>query len=376
MTGCVYLSPRLKDDSLIFPAIFADTLVTIRGAQGGKSLPATAGTPLFGQPSTKLARKVHIIDQAALAYAGRADIICSLHNDYLQFSDEWLKGEHPLRPLGAQADQYRSYYRAPIEVLGAHLLERGGQRGIHNMAFNGFGEIGSLGYCQAIGSGVNDLLSRLQGVESRFAKIFAINPPEAVRGLAGHLNGERLAEEIVTKGDLPNTWGGYVEHVYYDHATQKWNRGSKHVNLFYIVRRVDAALIVGTLLPKAILYDPGDSIGRICAIALDSASSICTPYCLQAPWDDTPVDPLADAPEFWTGWRAESATITFIFEGPADYGFGSRTANPSEMKDVFLEVGDRIGIGLSDDLADKLFVELSADVGVECITAKAYVARQ
>lgn len=375
MTGCLYISPECPNSGVLIPTILADTLVTFRGVEGAPITPATAGAPLLARPSTGLARKAHIVGRTAMAYAGEVEHIRSLHRDYLDKEEEWLNWPNPMRPFGDQAKLYRARYRANVEVLGIHRLGPDQPAGFNSMARGAIGKVGNFGMCSAIGSGEEDLLSRIDAHQERFTKILEINPIEAVRGIAGHINGARLAEEIATNGKVPNHWGGYVEYVYFDPISQTWQRGSKHLNLFYHLKKVKPDLMVGTLVQRAVMYDPGVERGKILAINGDLSQPALSTFSLRAPWDDMPHDTPDETRAHWTDWRPDSATVTMIVEEhPGRASMSSRTANPGEMQEFILKMSDVIGYGISDDLADKYFLEQSDVMGITCLPANRHIA--
>lgn len=364
MTGCLYISPPLIDGDLSnpVPVLFADVLISreeeIPG--GVVLLPAAAEPRDLNKPrNSRLGRKVRIIDATVIAYAGHGNTINCLHEDIQENLAGWIAAGRPSKEMAERADLYRrTYPEAQAFAIGTTHIEG---VGFNDLLFRSQTRIGRLGLCVAIGSGAEELMRRAAQYEPGFAKMATTNVYEAIRGFAGALNGQRLAEEFLRSSESDRdwgtdaTWGGYVEYVYFDYRTSTWRRGPRSLTLLYVFDELEPGVRTLRLIPRAVAYDPGDASGHILAMTETALHYFSLP-------EDGAY--ARETLEFWSGWKPETVTATVLVPKDERVNFAQKTLDHRDMSAVHFAVhGDDAGAGLSRDFTDKLGAEIASAIG-------------
>ncbi|MFN3511506.1 MAG: hypothetical protein ACK41C_00550 [Phenylobacterium sp.] len=352
------MSPHVVPDdpnSPIMPVIVADALVTQRGNDEQWLTPATLTVETVARPlRCRLARKVHPLGRAAIAFAGSGDHIATCYQDVLGHLPTWLEQERPMASLAQHSNLYTNLYGpGAIQTLGSCQVPNGFNT-CYPRALVEFAHIPQLGMCTAIGSGHADLIARAREGERDLQQMAEAPLFERVRGFVASLNGRRLAEEMFTERNLPNAWGGYLEFVYFDFRVGRWVFGPSALNLFAILHQERLGVRSLRFYSRAIGYMPGDELGRVLTLSSTPGGEIGADWTVARGHSRLTVGEASLDP--WRNWIPETFTVTILV--PMDDGslrFMMRSNSPEELEALRFAIdGSNVHYGLSNKFAAEL----------------------
>lgn len=367
MTGCLYISPPVDPahpEHGCIPVLIADTLITWRGVPAETEVTPTTVTSDNARQlsSVTLGRKVHIVGNAAVALAGDGDCIKECVESLRWKLDKWTETGRPMREFGDHVNKYAFMKNgAPVlrvEAIGVYAFPAPSTE-LNSMVRGPHFTLQNLGLCGSIGSGGEDL-EILAREFDRYMKP-EHEPHNRIRNFVAAINGTQLAKEL--GGNKGKSWGGYIEYTYLEHATKTWHRGPRALDFFYLCRRISETHATVALIPRIVAYDPGVDAARILVAAREAGDKyVFNEFQLAK-------EPLPGSDwDFWSNWRHQSFTVTFIVEDSAS-GV-AQVALPCRLADVdkaFFEIksgaGTEIKMGLEPDYLHHLAEQACAHRG-------------
>jgi len=298
-------------------------LVSIKGLPADvlPITPAISSVATHKAPSSViLVRKLQIVGKAAIALAGRGDVI----RDCVRKFEEISRAEvRPTRWLAGAASEANRMYGRVLEALCASPMP-GPQRGMFLTAPRELQEMEGVGPFIAIGSGGEDLLNLYKEMTKK--PDFCVNQLHDIVAL---MNGIRLVHEIV--GEAKNGWGGYIEYAVWN--GEKWIRGADVLHLFVYffekngrreVARVSKVLAYKKSGRVLGISDPDDAQGHIHDYQFESL--------LENP-DGQGGYEISD----WEGWVPQVISLTV---------FGNHDGNTLSTMGRTLDEGERKNIAV------------------------------
>jgi hypothetical protein len=308
MTACAYISPNNRAN------LIADTLVS------GQEVSVNT-TPLVwmsGQPITPLngfpvlARKIYFFGKkTAVAFCGNEKTIGSLLAEAEQFEINELD-ERPMRRLSNLVNDINAK-KFEVGLVGATVFQDVTGRWINNKIKPD--NVPTIlypcaGLCHFSGSGADEL-SHLIGLHDEVFQEFAHFLLEDGAAYQEHLLSYIVSKQLRTELDqVPSTnltWGGFLEHAWFDYEKKKWclTPSSLHLVFFY---HLDSNGIVTVALSKAVAYDAGNTHGKLLVVApLDKDLGYHVWEIKNLLSKSTPAAQIAD-----TGWRPLQTTVSFV----------------------------------------------------------------
>ncbi len=320
MTACLYASPWIDPERPglgCVPLVLADTLVTWKGMNTDyEIIPSKFNALDDGRLSrVTLTRKVHIIEQAAIAMAGEGPLINQAREDFRWNIDEWAKGGRPMRVFG---DYLNQFGLNRIQAVGAYAFPDSNQTNTL-IAFEPF-HMPQFGMCGVVGSGHEDIRVALDRIDREMRR--DENVINKIRQLGHAINGTRLANEIL--GIDKNAWGGYIEYACL-RPDRVWQRGPRSLDLFYVAKQVDGRKYTLGMLPRWVAYDP-EGVGRILSLTGKPGDP---PSYAEFRLGGQPAG--RSTLEYWQDWSPESFAITVILRN--DDGSSKTATLPCRIQD-------------------------------------------
>lgn len=304
--------------------MLADTLVTLRGVPNDavSILPATTIPEHAGAISkVYLNRKLLLSGPNALAFSGNGNDIRSFCNQFISnLSDPG--GHHVVDRLAVAAEEYRNEGR-DVAIIAANIpdnLEDGFRQVSNGQSIN----LKYMNPCTAIGSGASDLLDQCRKYDQSLCSNIQnlTNPVLRANAFAVQLAAKRLAAEYV--GDAENAWGGYIEWCCGDPTRHSWRRGPKIVHYFLHAQGNISRNIKVYFVPRIVLYNPGDDVGRILVLAIENKVTFCSEFRMNSVGMDITHKIMGDELDFWANFSPTQGTITIV-GGSKGVGFNYAT---------------------------------------------------
>lgn len=303
MTACVLISPDLGGPA---PVLVSDTIISM---EGKPELSVAIGRIPRGEAAywtaVRLARKSYIVsEQCAVAVAGFEDSI----RDFLEFIRPTLllaaDGSRPMRAVGDRAKEYGG----KVSVVGAFVSDDTRLNYVRPEEHDAE-QVGILGVCVAIGSGADELIDLVKHTEARFSR--ESGGAKAARVAADILNQERILLETYSfPHKYDESWGGFLEHVYYDRAEKQWKRQGRTLCLSLEVDFKQDRPQSWNLIDRVVCYDPEP--GQIICI-YDYPEMKIDRYILDDLISETPA---AAEENVWQEWRPERVLVTVVCREP------------------------------------------------------------
>lgn len=359
MTACLYISP---DD---VPALIADTLVTDRSQAGKQIITPANDSGNDNNPNysyARLARKLYLVgERTALSVAGDENRILDFLNTVAPLAKHIEKSDRPMRMIGDLADNYMNSENGKrnVVVLGASVADVPGGILTNRTAGYYAQTLPILGQCGAIGSGREEVLSMAKSwvFQMQNDPAFKNHPPSTILNFASVICTDRLAQEFLNQQSHDDSWGGYVEHAYFDPYAKRWVRGGKRLHLFFLAFRVDAKTMTVAMPSRLILYDPGKVDGHVLSVNIDrNGTRQAREWLLENILEEDRSNERFRGPNYWNGLQPEATSLVISLAGCSiDEGTMFISAGSEKMKEVYFKFGENYSeYGISDRWMDDL----------------------
>lgn len=361
MTGCLYISPWITSDIPelgVVPLLLADTVASYRrGFRPQGSVPLSPATisrrNLDHTSSISIVRKLHLIGDAAVALAGKGEMIASALHELRQHMPELRGQERPMRWLGDAANRANELHGpGTLDAIGICALPDGR---VNTMTAYECRQLKHLGMCSAIGSGTTEIWKLVEAIEESIDRWPPTHGMDKAVQCASAINAKRLVQEL--RGEqAPDHWGGFLEWAVMDQKG-KWHRGPRETHLFMEGVVQENCYIAAFLVQRAIGYDP---VGRILSMEADANFDFMLENEPTSEKERTSIE------EFWSDWRPEVVTVTIFTRHAARNGNITESFYGKSIEHIrFVGAGKGRSFGLPPDIFDHMGESLAKSQGLK-----------
>ena len=357
MTACAYvrLPVDVNDpdpDRPVRCVLIADTLASAKAPVPLPFLPSSGLVEdMTARHTTSVMRKIYIMDDAAVAFAGNEGAVRSVFSYLPAWLKEWTE-ENPDHPMEHYAGKLAHIAATPsLKSVGGFAVVRT-PRGT---SWGGAGdlqtELRHFGTCLATGTGAKDLTKFFSQHDIFFEQIIEARkaydlPPltdeEKIAWLVNALNGRKFMREIAVGSE--NYWGAYLEHAMLQIDGWKFGPGTLHYLINY---RTEGGMYYLDLL-RIVAYDAYLIGGSIVTARPDDGWLIFS--------IDRIDEDLQDAHlKQWKGWKPSDVFVTAMVNGNPDQLVQVRLTEEQKAHCLFEIIGDDgLECGWVDHIPDGL----------------------